>query len=261
VARGLDLCVGFGLGPGLGLLLHLLRSLVARLGLHLAAHLGFGLQLDALALGIGLGLGLFARLLQRGLLRLGLRFGGGIGLRRRWRCGRSRRRRRGTGWSRGRLRRAQGAEIEIAAGIIGRGFRSRLRRRLACRRLGCGGGSLARRARRRLADEAILVELRDQRLESVVEGLADLLRDVAEGGPAVDRREHRAVTALEEAGLARRLLDALAGLRIDRGGVHSFVLIILGRRITAPARTLNNENVARGHFGLVEGTELTQSAV
>src|SRR6185436_8071374 len=173
VARGLDLGVGFGLGPGFGLLLHLLLGVGAGLGLHLGTHLGFGFQLDALALGIGLRLRLLARLLQRRLLRLGLRVGGRIGpRRRRWRrCCRPRRRRRWPGWGRCCLGHAEGAEIEVAPGIVGGG----LGRRLAGRRL-CGGcGRLACRARRRFADEAVLVELRNQRLEGVVEALADLL--------------------------------------------------------------------------------------
>src|SRR6185503_17815670 len=77
---------------------------------------------------------------------------------------------------------------------------------------------------------------------------------------AVDRGEHRAIAAIEEAGLARRLLDAFAGLGVDGGRVHSFLLIIFGSRITAPARTHDDENVTGGHLGLIERTELARCA-
>src|SRR5207248_8382161 len=141
----------------------------------------------------------------------------------------------GLGWRARRLRWcSERTEIEIGAAVLlRRGLRGRLRyrgrglRRRAerfCRRRG------GRRARRYFADEAVLVECRDERLEGGVEGLADLLRYIGERRASIDRGEHRAVGPREEARFSRGLLHSLSRLRVDGGRIHFFRPTILVRR-------------------------------
>src|SRR5207253_11420015 len=73
-----------------------------------------------------------------------------------------------------------------------------------------------------LAHEAVLVELVDELLEFSVEALADLLGDLAEGGAAVDRGQHRAIAPFEETGLAGCFLNSLPRLGVDRAWIHCF---------------------------------------
>src|SRR5262249_10967828 len=189
------------------------------------------------------------------------------GRRRRHALRRRLRRRLGGGLRRGRFGTpAERAEIEIGPAVHRLG---RLPGRFRCRFRGGRGalrrGRFRRRgggARRGFTDEAVLVELDDQLLEPGVPALADLAGDVAERGAAVDRGEHRAVAAAEKTGLAGSLLNTLAGLRVDGGGIHSLTLIIFicrrvlgfglsGGAVAAPARRLDNEDIPSRHLGPV----------
>src|SRR5436853_424182 len=234
-------------------------GLDAQLGFGLGAHLGLGFGALALALGLRLLLSVLARAVKRGLLllraALGCRLGSHVDrgrFRCRWRWRRSRRLRRGIGL----LRRSERAEIQIDRRI-----------ELAGRLGACRGGT-GRRTRRYLADESVLVELDDQPLELGVVLVAALLRDIGERRPAIDRREHHAVLALQKARLAGSFLDSLSGLRVDGVGAHSLRPIILGgrsvavggRSVAAASRRLDHENVARRHLGLGERSELVAPA-
>src|SRR5438477_504882 len=212
-----------------------------------------GLLLLALLGAAGALIALLARAVKRGLLllraALGCRLGSHVDrgrFRCRWRRRRSRRLRRGIGL----LRRSERAEIQIDRRI-----------ELAGRLGACRGGT-GRRTRRYLADESVLVELDDQPLELGVVLVAALLRDIGERRPAIDRREHHAVLALQKARLAGSFLDSLSGLRVDGVGAHSLRPIIFGgRSVAAASRRLDHENVARRHLGLGERSELVAPAV
>src|SRR5438046_6416397 len=105
------------------------------------------------------------------------------------------------------------------------------------------------------------LELDDQPLELGVVLVAALLRDIGERRPAIDRREHHAVLALQKARLAGSFLDSLSGLRVDGVGAHSLRPIIFGgRSVAAASRSLDYENVARRHLGLGERSELVAPA-
>src|SRR3954462_2551434 len=189
---GGDLRLGFvGLDPGL--------PLGARLGLHLDARLRFRVFLQALAVGGGLGFRLLTRLGKRGSLL-------------HWRGRRLCRRTR-------RARLAERAEIEITAAILAGRTGGRLvgGRRARARR---HGAACRRSAGRHFADEAVLVELRDQALEAGVERLADFLRDFAERCAPIDSGKHDPVSPLQQARLAGCLLHSLTRLRIDGGRIH-----------------------------------------
>src|SRR3989454_6228891 len=101
----------------------------------------------------------------------------------------------------------------------------------------------------------------DQPLELGVVLVAALLRYIGKRRPAIDRREHRAVLALQKARLARSFLDSLPGLRVDGVGAHSLRPIIFGgRSVAAASRRLDHENIARRHLGLGERSKLVAPA-
>ena len=214
--------IGFGLGRRLGGLLGLLPG--PRLGLRLGLRFGLGLRLRfgpglgrrrpgaRLRLRFRLGLGLLARLVAEGvLLRLAL----GFGARLRREVDRRLGRRHGGKYL---------GEIQVGRGAAG----DRIRGRGGGLGRGPGRGprGCALRARgdpgRSFADETVAVELLDQAEEFRLLDLVELDVQLADGRLAVDRREHRAVRARQEARLARGFLHALAGFRIDRGLIHAF---------------------------------------